>query len=245
MSAKTNKKTPDKIVLRVEKRELFGKKVKKLRAEGKIPANVYGKDMTSMAIQVEKKDFVKMLHAAGLTQVVYISVDKKEIPSMIQNVHVDPVSDAFLHADFKKVNLSQKIETHVPVMLVGESEAVAQNKGDLLTLITTLAVEALPTDIPQEIEVDITSLKEVDDEVKVSDLKTSGTFIIIEEPDKIIARIAEHKEESIEPEIEVPVVEGEEGAEEGATESDTESGTKGETAPVESDEKAEKKQPAS
>lgn len=213
MTPKDSKKTHDKILLSVEKRDLLGKKVRLIRAEGKLPANIYGKDMPSMAIQIDGKEFKKALHAAGLTQVIYLSVDKQEIPTMIQNVQTDPVSDLYIHADFKKVNLMQKLEAQVPVVIVGESEAVAQNKGDMMTLVNSLYVEALPTDMPQEIEVDVSGLKEIGDEVKIADLKKSGNFTITDDAETVIVRIAEHKEESLEPETEAEIVEGEAAAE--------------------------------
>jgi len=226
MTAKSTKKTHDKILLTVEKRTLLGKKVKKVREEGKLPANLYGKGMESMSIQVDNKEFKKALRAAGLTQVIYIGVDKQEIPSMIQNVQIDPISDHFMHADFKKVDLLIKLEAQVPIIIVGESEAIAQNKGDMLTLVNSLYVEALPTDMPQEIEVDISTLKEIDDEIKVSDLKKSGNFVITDEADTVIVRIAEHKEESLEPETDAAIVEETTPAE-------------GEEAPAEAESKSE------
>jgi len=226
MTAKSTKKTHDKILLTVEKRTLLGKKVKKVREEGKLPANLYGKGMESMSIQVDNKEFKKALRAAGLTQVIYIGVDKQEIPSMIQNVQIDPISDHFMHADFKKVDLLIKLEAQVPIIIVGESEAIAQNKGDMLTLVNSLYVEALPTDMPQEIEVDISTLKEIDDEIKVSDLKKSGNFVITDEADTVIVRVAEHKEESLEPETDAAIVEEATPAE-------------GEEAPAEAESKSE------
>jgi len=226
MTAKSTKKTHDKILLTVEKRTLLGKKVKKVREEGKLPANLYGKGMESMSIQVDNKEFKKAMRAAGLTQVIYIGVDKQEIPSMIQNVQIDPISDHFMHADFKKVDLLIKLEAQVPIIIVGESEAIAQNKGDMLTLVNSLYVEALPTDMPQEIEVDISTLKEIDDEIKVSDLKKSGNFVITDEADTVIVRVAEHKEESLEPETDAAIVEEATPAE-------------GEEAPAEAESKSE------
>jgi large subunit ribosomal protein L25 len=131
-----------------------------------------------------------------------------------------------MHADFKKVDLLIKLEAQVPIIIVGESEAIAQNKGDMLTLVNSLYVEALPTDMPQEIEVDISTLKEIDDEIKVSDLKKSGNFVITDEADTVIVRIAEHKEESLEPETDAAIVEEATPAE-------------GEEAPAEAESKSE------
>ncbi len=240
MTAKDTKKTHDKILLTVEKRDRLGKKARNVRAEGKLPANVYGKDLASMSIQIDGKAFKKALQAAGLTQVIYLGVDKEEIPSMIQNVQTDPVTDVFIHAEFKKVNLSIKLEAQVPVIVVGESEAVAQNKGDMMTLVNSLYVEALPTDMPQEIEVDISDLKEIGDEVKVSDLKKAGNYTITDEAETVIIRIAEHKEESLEPETDAAIVEGEGEAAEGEG---AEAPAGGE-APAESADKADEEKPA-
>ncbi len=241
MTAKNTGKNQEKLLLNVEKRDIVGKKVKALRTEGKIPANIYGKDMASMAIQANAKEFMKVLHAAGLTQVIYVHVDKQEIPSMIQNVQMDPVTDMYIHADFKKVNLLVKIEAHVPVTVTGESEAVAQGKGDMLTLVSTLTVEALPTDVPQEIQIDISGLKEIDDAITVADIKAVGGFVILDEAETVIVRIAEHKEESTEPETEsaIPGAEGEEGAAEG--EAPAEGAAEGDAAPAEGDDKADEK----
>lgn len=199
----------DKLELKVTKRATFGKALKKIRSQGLIPANIYGKNYTSEAIELSFLHFSKLYKTSGETQVIYLNLDGKEIPTLIHNVQKHPVTHAFLHVDFRKVDLKQKIEAQVPILFIGESEAVEQKKGDLLTILDELTISALPDKIPHSIEVDISSLKEVDDQIIVSNIKKSDDYDIIADQENIIAKIAEHKEEVIEPTPAAETIEGE------------------------------------
>jgi len=194
----------EKNFLTVTKREVFGKKLGKLRKQGLVPANIYGEKFESTAVQVNFKDFVKTFKKAGETQIVYVKIEDQELPILIQNLQKHPLTNQLLHVDFRKVNLNKKIETEVPVKLIGESDAVLQSKGILLTISDSVLVEALPQEIPAEIEIDISILKELGDEILVSSLKPTGNFIFKDDPEKVIARISEHKEESIEVQVATP-----------------------------------------
>jgi large subunit ribosomal protein L25 len=214
----------EKLTLTAIKREIVGKRVRKLRREGKLPANVYGEDFASQAITIDKVEFTKLFRHAGETHVIYVSLDAEEIPVLVHNIQVHPVNHEILHIDLRKVNLKKKIEAQVPVHFVGESEAVAKGGGVMLTLADTVTVEALPDKLPDHVEIDLTKLIEINAEVKVSDLPKSADFEYKDEPEKVIVRITEHKEEELAPQIETPetpAVEGEvpaEGAETAAGE---------------------------
>lgn len=195
----------DKIQLIVQKRNVFGKKLKGLRKQGKLPANIFGEDIKSQAVVLSVKEFLKAYRKTGQTQIVYLQLDSKgELPVLIQNVQYHPVTDFLLHADFRKVDLAKKIETEVPVKFIGKSEAVTQNKGILLTMSELLRIEALPGAIPNLIEVDISSLKELNDEIKVKDIKIVGDYVIKESSEKTIVRITVHKEETVETQVLAP-----------------------------------------
>ncbi len=191
----------EKKVLNAEKRTVLGKKVKKLRKEGILPANVYGKDIKSTAVQVNYKDFEKVFKEAGETQLVYLILEKEEIPVLIHNVQKDPVRDVFLHADFMKVNLKEKVVASVPIVGVGESPAEKQGIGTVVFYINELEVEALHTDIPEKIDVDISGLSEVDQSIVVSDLKIDNTKLEIKaNPDEIVVKVEPLEEEKEEEE---------------------------------------------
>lgn len=196
--------TTDTLTLEVKKRAVFGKKLKAVRAQGLLPANIFGENFTSQAITLVFKDFIKIFKKAGETQIVTLTLDGQGLPVLIKKVQRHPVTNLILHVDFRKVDLTKKIETEVPIKLIGESEAVAQNKGVLLKLVESVMVEALPTLIPLAIAVDITRLKELNDEMKVKNLKTSADYIFKDAQEKIIVRISAHKEESIETQVVAP-----------------------------------------
>lgn len=199
--AKPKKTEGQKMILETLERKIFGKKLKKLRYEGVIPANVFGPNFTSKALTVNYKDFVKLYKEAKETAVVYLQLNKEEIPVLIKIVQKHPVSDSIIHIDFRKIDLTQKIVTEVPVHIIGVSEAVSQKGGVLLTQINKLSVEALPQHIPQFIDVDISILKDIGQEIKVSDLKASTNYVVKNDAQKVIVSVIIHKEESVTPEI--------------------------------------------
>lgn len=230
--AKTTK--PVRLELSVEARTIVGKGVKKLRREGKLPANVYGEDFASQSVTVDRIEFTKVYRHAKETGVITVHVDGKDVPVLIQNTQKHPLSGNILHVDFRKVNLKKKIEASVPFLFVGESEAATKKGGDLITQTTHLTVEALPDDLPESIEIDLTKLVEVGDEIKISDLPKNAAYEVMDEPEKVIVRVNLHVEESVEPDLEsaIPEVEGEAAAEgeEGAAEGEQTPAAEGEAA---------------
>ena len=194
------KKVNEKINLEVTLRNVFGKKLRKLRHQGVIPGNIYGTNYKSTAVALPQKEFIKIYRQAKGTSVVYLKLEKDEIPVLIKNVQSHPVTNSILHVDFRKIDLTQKVVTEVPVTVICQSEAVSQKGGVLLTQTTKLSVEALPQDIPQTIEVDISVIKEIGQEIKVTDLVKSTKYIIKNEPTKVVVSVTAHKEESITPE---------------------------------------------
>lgn len=199
--------------LDVEKRTLLGRKIKRLRKQGILPANIFGKKIKSESIQVDYKTFLKIFGKAGETNVVYLKLDKKEIPVLIHNIQKDPVSGNFVHTDFLHIDLTQKVTTNVPIELEGESEAEKLGLGTVVQYIQEVEVEALPTDLPDVIKADISVLKTLEDIIFVKDLKVSSKVEIKNDPEQILAKIEEaQKEEEPTP---VPVEgEGVEGVEE-------------------------------
>lgn len=192
-------KKGDKIMLEATKREIFGKKLGPLRKEGKLPANIFGHNFTSTAITVDAVAFLNAFRHAGETQVIYVQLDKDTIPVLVADMHLDPRTDTIIHADLRRINLREKTEVQVPLVFTGEPIAVAQKLGDLLTLLDEVTIEALPADMPSEIEVDVTDLAEVDAEIRIADLKLPAGCAIHEDPEELVAKIAEHKEEDLTP----------------------------------------------
>lgn len=206
--------------LTVTKRKVLGRKVKKLRAEGVLPANVYGKKIKSLAVQLDLKVFLPIYQKTGETGVVELKVtgEPKVRPVLIHNVQFDSVSDQPLHADFYQVNLKEKITSDIPIEIVSESPAVIQKLGVLIQPLSEVEVEALPTDLPDRFEVDISSLKKIDDAVTVGDLKPPAGVKILTLPKEILAKIEPLAKEEAPPPVEKEEAVKEEAAEEKPTE---------------------------
>jgi large subunit ribosomal protein L25 len=215
--------------IQVQKREITGKKTKRLRKQGILPANIYGSQTESVAIQLGYHDFRVLLKSAGETDLIDLVIDEetKPRPVLIHDVQVDPVNSQLIHIDFLEVNLSEKIEVSVPLKYVGESSAVKENRGLLLTLMDELPIKVLPADIPSHFDIDISSLQEVNDHLTVASIQVpAGVEVLVDDPEDLIVKVeavrtaeeeeaaeaesAAHKAESKEGEA----VEGEEGAEE-------------------------------
>lgn len=190
--------------VKVEARKIFGKKVKQLRKDGLVPANIFGKDMKSVAITVDMKDFQKVFKEAGETALIDVKLGSEIYPSLIHNLQRDPKRDFVIHVDFHKVNLKEKITTYVPVILEGESPVAKSGEGLLLQTLNELEVECLPTDIPAHIAVDAEKLTEVGQSVHVKDLKVDKDKVeITNDPEEVVVTVqtAEMKEEEPEPEV--------------------------------------------
>ena len=174
--------------LKVEKRKVLGKKVKKLRKEGILPANVYGKDIKSIAVQLAQKDFEKVFEKAGETGLVDVMVDRKTIPVLIHNVQSDYLGN-YLHADFFKVDLKEKVKTMVPILILGEPKAVVDKIGLLMNIMSEVEVEALPEALPENIEVNVENLALVDEQITVADIKAPQGVVILTDPSQVIIKI--------------------------------------------------------
>jgi len=162
----------DKHVLKAERRKLVGRKVKTLRREGILPANIFGKKIKSTSIQVNTDELKKVYKEVGETTLLNLQLagEKEDRPVLIANIQKEPVSDAFIHVDFHQVDLKEKVEAKVPVELTGESPAEKQGIGTVVVYINEIEVEALPTDLPEKFTVDTSKLTEVDQVVYVKDL---------------------------------------------------------------------------
>ncbi len=226
----------ERTAIKVEARTLTGKKVKQLRRDGIIPANVFGKDIESVAVQVDAKDFQKGFREAGETALVDVKLDSKTFPCLINHLQRDPKSGSVLHVDFHTVNLKEKITTKVPVILEGESPAAKSGVGLVLQTLNEVEVECLPTEIPQHFVIDAEKLTEVGQSIHVKDLKAPTGVEIKNDPEEGIVAVqnAEMKEE--EPEAEVSPEDVEAVAEKGEAEGEAGEGS------AEGDKAAEKPQ---
>ncbi len=205
-------------VLKAEPRTILGKKVKKLRREGLLPTNVYGKGLSSVALQVSMDDFKAIHKQVGDTGIIDLQFDGKAKPVLIKNLQMNFETRTPLHADFYQVNLKEKIKAVVPIILTGEAQAVTDKAGMLLQTLNDVEVEALPEALPENIEVSVEHLAVVGDSFTIADLKAPEGVTILSEEGQTIAKIVELVAPEPEPEEEA---EGGEGATEGEATEET------------------------
>jgi len=236
----------NRISLKAEERELLGKKVKQLRKAGVIPAHVFGKKQETEHVSVIEKDFLKVLKQAGETGLIDLKIGEEKVrPVMIKGRQVHPLLGNTIHIDFYQVNLKEKVEVPVPIVLIGdEPELVHAGEAVVIQPMDEVQVEALPTDLPEKIEVDITSLQQIDDAITVSQLVVPEGVTILAEPEAVVVKLdtaitAEAQqlmeEQAAEAAAAAEATEGEEGEEK----AEGEEATEGEEEKSESEEKPE------
>lgn len=182
--------------LKAAKRNIFGKGLKLARQKGEIPAVYYGKKEKSQPIFVSAKDFQKLFKEAGETSVIEIEIENEKKNALIHAVDFNPLTDLPIHADFLVVEMDKPIEATVPLVFIGESDAVKSLGGILVKVLHEVEAEALPSNIPHQLEIDISKLKTLEDKIFISDiLLPAGVKILEREPDEIIALIEMPQEE--------------------------------------------------
>lgn len=203
----------NELILRAEPRTIHGKKVKRLRREGLVPGVVYGPVMNdTVSVSVNGREFGRFFNnVVGHSGIFTLEWDGGRQPVLVREVQVDPVRGDHLHIDFFAPNMRQKLRQAVPVTLVHPSDTMV---GVLQTVMTEIEVEALPADLPSEIQADISSLVEVGDSIHVSDLSIEGDVEIVTDGEEMVASVApetvEEEPEEIDEGEEPELVEGEE-----------------------------------
>jgi large subunit ribosomal protein L25 len=208
--------------LAAEHREVTGKKVNRLRNEGKLPAVVYGHGVDSTNVTVDAHEFELLRKHTGPNALVDLSVaGEKAQPVLINQVQIHPVHRRPLHADLFLVRMTEELTVDVPLIANGVSHAVDQLGGTVLHPTETVRVRALPDHLPQSIEYSIESLIDFDIALHVRDLAIPSDVTLLTDPDEIIAKVQAPR---VEVEEEPVVAEGEEGAEGEAAEGEAAEG---------------------
>lgn len=175
--------------LEAQSRAVIGKKVGQLRAQGFVPAVIYGARFEPVTVQVPYRSLEIALRHAGGTHLININFDGKTQSVITRAVQRDVLQGTILHVDFLAVDASTRITAEVQIHLVGDSPAVDQHVGELLQQLATLSIEALPADLIDSVTVDISGLKAIGDAIHVRDLQISPAIHVIDEPDELVVRI--------------------------------------------------------
>lgn len=229
----------DKIKLNAKPREKTGKAVRALRRAGLIPAVLYGKGKNNVNLSVSLHDFNKMFREAGTSSIVLLSIEENgEKNVLVQDVSYNSYTSEPEHADFYEVSMTEKITTTIPLVFVGDSVAVIEMDGTLVTNKAEVEIECLPADLPHNIEVDISSLTDFESSIHVTDLKIPTGVEIKDEPEEVVASVEPPRSEEEMAELEeapeeIAMPESETGEAEAPTEGEEGEKTEAEAPPAE------------
>lgn len=174
-----------------------------LRKSGRVPAVFYGAGKKATSVSLSNTDFKKIWREAGESSAIVISTPAGNIDALIHEVQVDPVTDEPIHVDFLAIDMKKKIRVHVPLEFDGVSNAVKNGIGNLVKVLHEIEIEALPSNLPQKLTVDISSLETIENQIFVSDIKLPTGIEAITNSGDIVASIVAQVEEK--EEVVVPV----------------------------------------
>ncbi|MFH0907108.1 MAG: 50S ribosomal protein L25 [bacterium] len=193
-------------------REKTGSQNNKFRKEGFIPAILYGKKIKNLPLLVRAIDFERLYKEAGESTLINLKIkldkDEEQRVVLIHDIAKDPISSKIIHIDFNQVKMDELTIVEVPLVFIGESDAVEREEGVLIKSIQSVEVEALPQNLPHEIEVDISCLKTFEDNIYIKDLKIPSDAKIIANSEDVVASVTPPRStEELEGLEEVPVEE--------------------------------------
>ena len=178
------------VKIQLDPRTVIGKKVKRLRRQGYVPVHLYGAGVEASVHQVAAQELDRVLPQVGTNVPLMVQTEgRDEDVCFVREVQRHPVSEDVLHVDFLRVDVSQTIQSEVPVVITGVAPAVVNMGGTLLQPLQIVQVESLPLDVPGSFTVDISELDDFEKAVYVRDLAGAARVTILTDPDALLARV--------------------------------------------------------
>ena len=181
---------PEQVPFAAERRTVMRKKVKQLRQQGLIPANIFGRHRASLPIQINELEFSRFLRRHAPTTLIRLTLsDGVADTALLRHVEHDPRTGDIVHVDFMHIEMDEPIRARIPVRLEGEAPAVKLSDGVLLQLADTVEVEALPGALPDVLTVDVSHLEHLNDAVHVSDLNAPPGVKVLTDEAELLAKV--------------------------------------------------------
>lgn len=181
----------EQIELEAARRETLGKEVRFLRRQGIMPVNLFGHGIESLALQCDAARLQQTLSIAGQTRLISLRVSGERRPRsvVVRGVQREPVRGGLLHVDFFQVRMTERVKVDVPVVLVGEAPVLKSRDHMLVQELNTLSVECLPASMPASVELDIGSLSEPDQVLRVKDIELDEDVTVLDDAELAVARV--------------------------------------------------------
>ena len=178
----------DRVQIAAEVRSVTGKKVKRLRHDGWTPGVIYGQGVEAVPIQIETKPLRRTLRVAGSSDLFDIAVKGETHTVLIRDIQKHITRGDLLHVDFLAVNMNQTVTTDAALVTVGEAPVIDLGLGSIRQMLHAVDIECLPNALVSEIEVDLSSLEKVSDQIFVSDITPPEGVTILTDPDTLVIR---------------------------------------------------------
>jgi len=197
----------DDLKLQAAPRQVLGKKTRFLRRQGITPVHLFGHNIKSLALQCDTLQLQQLIAQAGKTKLIRLEIDDDKHPRsvFVREIQKDAVDRQLFHVDFYQVKKGEKIAVEVPIILVGEAPAM-KGKGRMLAHgANSLSITCLPDNVPPQVEVDLSSLEEIEQAIYVRDIVLSADVTVNTDPDQLVVKISEavvKEEEVVVPEVE-------------------------------------------
>ncbi len=173
----------EEFILNAKARTLVGRKTRQLRADGQVPAVVYGAGTASTPISIDRNEFIKIYRRAGESTVLSLKIDEKTgLPVLIQDYQKDPIMNTISHVDFRCIDMNKEIEATVDLVFVNEAPAVKALGGTLVLSREYVNIRCLPTKLVRNIQVDLSKLVTFDDSIRIENLDVPEGIVVNDEP---------------------------------------------------------------
>ena len=178
--------------LEAKTREITGKKVKTLRRQGITPVNLFGHKVEPMTLQCDTLKLKNAMAHTGTTGLLSLKIDNAKKPRsvMFREVQRGPVTGEILHIDLYQVNMDEKIKVEVPIIIIGEAPALKMKENFLAHELTSLFIECLPGQIPNRVEVNVSSLMVAGQGIHIKDLNLGEGIVIVNSPEQAVAKVS-------------------------------------------------------
>jgi large subunit ribosomal protein L25 len=183
------------LALQAKLRDISRQSLDQLRADGNLPAEVYGHKFENKHIHVSRKDFLAAFKEVGETGLISLQIDGTMCPVLVHHITTDALGDIITSIDFYAVNMKEKTTAEIPVHFIGESPAVKELGGVLVKALEKIEVEALPADLPAHFDIDISALKEFGDSIHVKQIVIPRGVELLTDPETVLVVVNEQRVE--------------------------------------------------
>lgn len=182
----------ERVAIKAAQRSVLGKDVRKIRREGRLPANVYGRELESKALEIDARDFSRTIKSHSVRSIFDLAVEGEGAPRavVIRGITRAGGTGEPIHVDFFQIDPKRPIQTTIPVRLVGEAPAVRDLAGTLTQFVDIVSIRCLPLQIPEALEASATTLVAFDSPLTIADLDLPPGVEVLLDPATLLASVA-------------------------------------------------------